>query len=214
MRSVTIKGKRFIKWILILLIVCMIAFTAGFLFSMKKSSGEEITSDTLFQQMQTVSKLATLEYNYTNMGKFEDSADLNGWDIPLTKKSFILTYDGKITTGIEMEDVKVDIQGKRIEITLPQAQILNHEVDESSIELYDETKNIFNPISINDYAAFSAEQKKVMEEKTVANGLLASAQKRAENVITQLIGGNLNLEEYDLVFKTVERNNEKRKEAG
>lgn len=208
------QSKRFIKLILIVLIVCIAAFTAGFLFSMKKSSDGEITADTLFQQMQTVSKLATLEYNYTNMGKFEDSADLNGWNIPLTRKSFILTYDGKITAGIEMQDIEVDIQGRRIEITLPQAQLLSHEVDESSIELYDETRNIFNPISISDYAAFSAEQKKVMEEKTVANGLLASAQKRAKSVITQLIGGIVDLEEYDLVFKTLDRNNTKKKEAG
>lgn len=152
--------------------------------------------------MQTVSNVATLEYNYTNMGKFEDSADLKGWEIPLTTKSFILTYDGKITAGIDMQNVQVDLRGDTIDVKLPPAKILSHEVDEESIELYDETKNIFNPISIKDYAAFAAEQKKVMEKKTLENGLLDTAQKRAKTVITQFLQSIPELAEYEVVFDT------------
>lgn len=197
------RGKNYIKILILVLLVVAVAFAAGFFLSAKRSEGRKITADTLFQQMQTVSTMATLEYNYTNMGKFEDSADLNGWTIPLTKKSFILTYDGKITAGIDMQDVQVDVGKGTITVTLPPAKILSHEVNEKSIELYDESKNIFNHISIGDYAAFAAEQKRVMEKKTIEKGLLDSAQKRAKTVISQFLKTNAGLgDEYELKFKT------------
>ena len=146
-----------------------------------------ITSDTLFQQLRSVSQLTTVEYHYTNMGKFEKNADLNGWTIPLTKASFILAYDGKITAGVRLDDVKIDVAQTTITITLPAAEILSHEVDESSIEVYDESNNIFNPISISDYAAFSKQQKEVMENKVIEGGLLLQARQKAGEVISQLL---------------------------
>ena len=62
-------------------------------------SGEEptaITSDLLSQQIQGISELASVEYNYTNMGKYENQVTFYGWKVPSTTKSFILSYDGKI----------------------------------------------------------------------------------------------------------------------
>lgn len=113
---------------------------SGVLLAQRSHSGKTaVTSDTLFQQLRSVSQLTTVEYHYTNMGKFEKNADLNGWTIPLTKASFILAYDGKITAGVRLDDVQIDVQDKTITITLPPAEILSHEVDEASIEVYDES---------------------------------------------------------------------------
>ena len=89
--------------------------------------------------VRSVSQLTTVEYHYTNMGKFEKNADLNGWTIPLIKASFILAYDGKITAGVRLDDVQIDVQEKTITITAPAAEILGHAVDEASIGDYDES---------------------------------------------------------------------------
>ncbi len=138
-------------------------------------SGEEpteITSDLLSQQIQSISELATVEYNYTNMGKFENQATFYGWKVPFTTKSFIISYDGKIKAGIDMSLVEVNMRGKNIDITVPEAKILSHEMDEESIEVFDETKNIFNQISITDYNQFAIDQKDNMEIKAKEKGLL------------------------------------------
>lgn len=199
------RGKRILILAVIFVVICAICFGGGFFFSKKSSQGSKITSDTLFEQVQAVSSIATLEYNYTNMGKFTDNTKLNGWSIPLTEKSFILTYDGKITAGIQMDAIKIDIRGKNITITVPPAEILSHQVDEKSIEVYDETKNIFNQISVSDYAAFSAKQKKVMEEKAVEGGLLKEAQDRAEKVISKLLKNDTKIAtDYEISFKVAE----------
>ena len=47
--------------------------------------------------------------------------------------------------------------------------------------------NLFNPISISDYAAFSKQQKIVMEDKVIDGGLLEEARKKAGEVISQLL---------------------------
>ena len=184
----------------IALILGASCFFGGVLLAKRQSQPKMVmTSDTLFQQLQSISSLATLEYHYTNMGKFEKNADLNGWTIPLTKASFILAYDGKITAGISLDDLKIDIENKKIIVTLPEASVLSHEVDEESIEIYDESNNLFNPISISDYAAFSKQQKEIMETKAIEGGLLEQAQKKAGDVIKQLlVTAN---PDYELVIK-------------
>ena len=86
-----------------------------------------ITSDLLSQQIQGISELASVEYNYTNMGKYENQATFYGWKVPFTTKSFILSYDGKIKAGIDMSLVEVHMSGKNINISIPEAKILSHE---------------------------------------------------------------------------------------
>ena len=123
-----------------------------------------MTSDLLSQQIQDISELATVEYNYTNMGKFENQATFYGWKVPFTTKSFIISYDGKIKAGVDMTQVEVNVSKKKIKVTVPKAKILSHEIDEKSIEVFDETKNIFNQISITDYNQFAIDQKDKMEK--------------------------------------------------
>lgn len=204
--SIKKQNRSIIRKMVMITVIALIlgasCFFGGVLLAKRQSSPKTvITSDTLFQQLQSISSLATLEYHYTNMGKFEKNADLNGWTIPLTKASFILAYDGKITAGISLEDLKIEVEDKKIIITLPEASVLSHEVDEESIEIYDESNNLFNPISISDYAAFSKQQKKIMETKAIEGGLLEQAQKKAGDVMKQLL--NTANPGYELVIKEI-----------
>lgn len=54
----------------------------------------DITSDLISGKLTEISEYATLEYYYTNIGKFEEQGDFYGRKIPLSTKSFIVTYDG------------------------------------------------------------------------------------------------------------------------
>ena len=77
-----------LKNIIIIIVIAVIFFFIGKVWP----SGEEpteITSDLLSQQIQSISELASVEYNYTNMGKYENQATFYGWKVPFTTKSFI-----------------------------------------------------------------------------------------------------------------------------
>lgn len=178
--------KKTITSILFLMLIIALIFFAGMKFA-DRNSEPEISSTALAQQLQEVNELAVLDYNYTKVGKFENSLKLNGWSIPLTKKSFLLTYAGRIQAGVDMSAMEVNVKGKKILVTLPEVRILNNVLDEKSIEIYDETKNIFNPISINDYKTFATKQKERVEDEAIENGLLSEAATKAQSTIRKFL---------------------------
>lgn len=191
-----------LKNILIIIVIAIVFFLVGKLWP----SGEEptkMTSDLLSQQIQGISELASVEYNYTNMGKFENQATFYGWKVPFTTKSFIVSYDGSIKAGIDMSQVEVKINGKNIDVNMPEAKILSHEIDEKSIEVFDETKNIFNQISITDYNSFAIDQKENMEQRVLDKGLLNEAQEKAQNTIRTFIESSYDIDEYHIEFHIV-----------
>lgn len=193
-----------LKNIIVIVVIAVVFFFVGKIWP----SGEEptaITSDLLSQQIQGISELASVEYNYTNMGKYENQASFYGWKVPFTTKSFILSYDGKIKAGIDMSLVEVHMSGKNINISIPEAKILSHEIDEKSIEVFDETKNIFNQISITDYNQFAIDQKESMENKAKEKGLLEEAQNKAQETIKTFVESMCSSDdEYKIEIKMAE----------
>lgn len=95
-------------------------------------------------------------------------------------------------------DVNIDVENKEIVITLPQAEVLSYEVDESSIEVLDEKDNVFNSISVDDKVNFDSSTKEAMIQRAIENGLLEKAQKQAEVIIAGLLTGLA--EDYTITF--------------
>ncbi|MCC8069998.1 MAG: DUF4230 domain-containing protein [Ruminococcus sp.] len=180
------------------LLICIIAggcFIGGVIF--ENSSSEEETVPTInsiqvITDVQSIGELATIKYIYTDMGKFENSQKFKDYNIPLTEKSFILSWNGTIKAGVDTTEIKIDIDEvtKVITIHLPNAKILSHETDEDSIEVFDESNNIFNPITLDDYSTFFAESKMDMEQRALDNGILDDAIENAKTVITQILNSN------------------------
>ena len=64
--------RKMISITIVALILGAVCFLGGVLLAQRSHSGKtSVTSDTLFQQLRSVSQLTTVEYHYTNMGKFE-----------------------------------------------------------------------------------------------------------------------------------------------
>ena len=179
------KTKKAIGGIIAILLVALLIFYAGTRFA--SSSEPKISSTGLSQQLQEIEELATMSYNYTKVGKFSNNLTFNGWDIPLTQKSFLITYDGKLKAGVKMDKIEVAINNNIITVSIPEIEILSNEIDESSIEVYDETKNIFNPISIKDYTTFATQQKDKVEEEAIENGFLSEAATKAQSAIRKFL---------------------------
>ena len=111
--------------------------------------------------------------------------------IPFTTKSFILTYDGTIKAGVDLDGAAVDISGTTVTVTLPEARILSHEIDEDSVEVFDEKTSIFNPFTVEDFTSFQADQKAAMEERALSRGLLEEARSKAVSSVKQLVAAAL-----------------------
>ena len=179
-------------WLGILL--CALVGGACFLggrWSAGRSENVQIDAVVLQNQLTEIRELATVTYAYTNMAQFESSNDFYGVKVPFTTKSFILTYDGTIKAGVDLDGAAVDVSGTAVTITLPEARILSHEIDEDSVEVFDEKTSIFNPFTVEDFTSFQADQKAAMEERALSRGLLEEARRKAVSSAEQLLSAAL-----------------------
>ena len=179
--------KRRLFWAAGAVLLLLLAFWLGALWRGREQQ-PVITSDLLGQQLQAAQELVSVEYHYTNMGKFENQVDFYGWKVPFTTKRFLVSYDGLIKAGVDLSGatVEVDEVQKSVTITLPESRILSHEIPEDSIQVFDETRNIFNPITIEDYTGFTRDQKAEVEQRAIDEGLLTGASEKAREAVETL----------------------------
>ena len=175
------KSKKAIGGVIAIIVLVIAIFFAGVHYA-SGSNNDKITSTTIKNQLTEINALYS--YDYSKVGKFSNKLSFNGWKIPLTQKTFIITYDGSIKAGIDLKQAKISIDNDQLNITLPAAKILSHEIDENSIEVYDESSNIFNQISINDYKSFATKEKKKNEKEAISNGILEKSKTKAEQTLT------------------------------
>lgn len=170
------------------------------------SPTKEITLDLIESEIKDIGELATIEYLYTDAGKFEDAKQLFGLNVPFTTKSFIAKWDGIIKAGVKIDRIIVEINdtNKEIIIHMPNAEILSHEIDNDSIETLDEKDGLFNKITVGDTREFDAVSKEAMEERATENGILDKAFKNAKEIIEKLINNDVVQEqEYTIKFEVI-----------
>lgn len=186
-----------LKKVLFVVAFILIAFISGIFFANKQTE-PEITSTLIQNRIEQASDLVTTKYHYTKVGKFENSLNLNGWSIPLTNKYFILTFEGEIQLGTDLSKANIEISDSTIHVTVNKPTVISNSIDESSIEVYDETKNIFNPISVSDYKAFAVEQKEKALSEAKKKGLMKTAQENTKKSIKQIISIIPDTDDYNI----------------
>ncbi|MDU1177774.1 MAG: DUF4230 domain-containing protein [Peptoniphilus harei] len=190
-----------VKRIFIIILLIGLALFAAFFYGKKQMKSEmepEITSSLIYNKLVSAKELTTLKYHYTNMGHFENQNTFYGYKIPFTSKEFIVSYEGLINAGIDLNKMKVDVGDKSIEVRIPAAEILSHEIYEDSLKVYDERESIFNRIDIEDYNDFSKDQKSEIEKKAIKKGLLKEADEESKRAIEEILMGDTILSKYDI----------------
>lgn len=156
------------------------------------SIAPQIQLDIINSDIQQIGELATVEYLFTDAAKFSDSKQIKNWNIPFTEKSFIVKWDGSIKAGVDVSKISVSIQDQNsiILIRMPTATILSYSVDTESMEVLDESNNVFNKISVNDKIQLDAATETAMKERAIENGLLEKAQASAQTIIANTLNSN------------------------
>lgn len=166
-----------------------------------------ITNSLVSDRLTALQELVTTEYIYTNSGKYENQTQITiiGKDlnIPFTGKRFIVAYDGRIKVGIDMSraNVKINEDTHTVTVTLPGSEILSHETFEDTLVVLDETNNVFNPISIENYNEFVSGQKSTMEQKAVDRGVLVNADAEARLIVRSFLSLIPGMDGYKLIVK-------------
>ena len=174
-----------------------------------EEASKEVDIRVINAKIQNIGELATVEYLYTDAGKFEDPAEVFGRIIPFsfTTTSFIAKWDGSIKAGIDISQVTAEVnkEAKLIIVYIPKAEILSHEIKDESIETLDEKNGLFNKIRVEDIRNFDMISKEAMEQRAIENGILDMAYHNAKEIIYRLINtGVVEEEGYTVTFKVSE----------
>ena len=135
-------------------------------------------------------------------------SDKNGLTLPgnivITSSKVIYSYEGTIKAGIQFGEIQIDINTAqspaKVYVHLPEAEIFSNELDNDSLEIYDEKYSNFNKINFSDINQSQAECKEKAEEAALDSGILEKASENAETMIRSMLYGFMDSEEYDIEF--------------
>ncbi len=162
---------------------------------------KEITTEMISESLRNVGLLITQEYAFTEVVSFSSVKTLFNLDLSFTESSFVASYDGVVTAGIDFTEIRVekDEEAKMIKVYLPHAEILNVDIDPRSFQLYSEKAGLWNPITVSDFNASLIGLEETAREKAIAKGVLVNAGSNARLVIENMIGGLIDTSEYDVL---------------
>lgn len=168
---------------------------------------KEITAEVIQDGLNDMGVLLTEEYYFTEVVKFSSIKTLfKVIELGITESSYLASYDGVITAGIDFSGIRVekDEAEKRITVYIPLPEIRSVDIDPNSFELYSEKEGLGNPISIADYNQSLVELEERAAQKAVDRGLLERAAENAQTVIKNFILSLFDKGEYTLRFLPAE----------
>ncbi len=148
----------------------------------------------------------TVDYAFVS-SKLEDAAELTTQklyysglvtvkegSIPfITQKGFTMTYTAIVTAGIKdlsKAQITVDDAAKTVNVVLPASEILDVNVDESTIAFYDEKRALFNWTDKTDVTdAIQMASDDVTTHTDLMNSLKSDADSHAKEIVSGLLEG-------------------------
>lgn len=184
--------------VFVLIIICGVSIRSGIVKSYENKELKEkieemerkrMAVDSIREEVKKISRYTAYEFNYTQVIMFSDQNEFKGIKIPLTGNQFIATIDGKMNIGIDGEKVEFeevpDSEGEvaRVKLLVPHSEILDNYTIQESLEIYDETSNIFNPVKVSDYSELLVEAENKQEKKVREGDVLQKSDEAVKNLL-------------------------------
>ena len=176
--------RRFLKTCFLLILVLLLGMGAGIYGYARYAAPKEpeLTSAFVSGKLEAVSELTTARLTYTGLIKYSEGK------IPfLTKNSFSMIYTARVRAGIDIRQAEIDIQEDQVVITLPECEVQSIEIDEDSIEFYDEQWALFNRTEKEDVIDMVAAAKADVSEKADMESLIQNARTQTERIVRGLL---------------------------
>lgn len=197
--------KRKAKWLVIVLIMSLILCSCS-----NNKKKPKLEPDIV--QLQAICQLATLESYYHNVAMSIKTKGTGIEHIGEKEREFWIEYTGIARIGVDMSQISMTIDGDNVTVTMPEAELLSIEIDESSLteDSYVTSQDGFwnkNEITAEDQTEAIANAQEEMKASVEANTtLMANAKERAkkliENYILQL-GAACDVE-YNIIWEDAE----------
>lgn len=173
-----------ILWKIILILILVIAVGLGGFYGFKKFS--EIKTEKRIAlataEMQKCAELISVKNYYSDIVSIKKSRIAG-----LAKSFSIVRYEGILRAGIadlSLCDVKVSQNGKKVEIIIPECEVLGNDI--SGIEVFDEDRSIFVSVTMKEMIDEINLSRESSKEKLIEAGILEEARQQAIMIIKNI----------------------------
>lgn len=161
-------------------------------------------------QMKAICELAVMDCYYHNVAKYE-LKDAEGFLWWTKDKNFWIEYSGVVTLGVDVSRVTVEVDGTKVTISIPAAEVLSCTVDSSSLteDSYIVAKDSAAIEAEDEIEAFSVAQADLEATASKDTALLASAQQQAQQLLEDYITniGKATGKSYSIEWIYLDENN-------
>ncbi len=153
------------------------------------SKPEPVKIEPSLEQIQSICNLATEECYYNNVAKSDKTKGTGITHIGEKDRKFWIEYTGIAKLGVEMSEVKMEVSGDKIKMTLPKAKVLDLTIDHETLN--EDSFIVSEDGWFNKNKITAEEQKQAIQnaqaemQKTVEenSALLLTARNRAKTLI-------------------------------
>lgn len=174
--------KKFGQWLLIIVLALAIGAASYFYFSYSARKSE-IAASVLLEQVREVTKLITLEGQFSELFRFEESW---GYAIAPLKKSAIVRVQATAFIGYDLEGLQIvtDDATQTVRIgPLPKPEVLSLEKD---LDYYDFKQGLFNTFTKTDLNLIQHKADQIIRQEIQSSDLIFRAEQQLHNHLSAL----------------------------
>ncbi len=147
----------------------------------------ETLSSKINENIEHLTEISTIKYNYTNLVDYKDSYKISGIKLPFTNKGFLVKYSGYLKAGVDEIDVELKDNGKTALVTIGKPKIQDNVINEEDVYFFDEKNSIFNPLKFDNLYDILKEEKIKIEQESIEKGILNDAEVSVKNTIKSFL---------------------------
>lgn len=189
----TLINKKTVGIILSLLIIVIVIGIYSY------NSRPKVTSTYINSVLSRSSELTSAKLNYKGITEYEDEGIRF-----INKGNFLMVYKATVRAGINVDEVRSEIDNKNkiIWLTIPKAEIQDVVVDPSSIKYYDEKLALFNFNEKEDANTAQVLVEKDAMKEAANMGVLELANKQSKELLVGILEDSID-KDYTFRFKTL-----------
>jgi hypothetical protein len=184
------KTRPILAFLLGLVAATAIAVVVAWLLFFQSGLHIDLSRPAVVQRIQRLQRLETVVYS---MEKIVTGEQVNAY-LPrmLAGERILLIVHGEVTAGIDLgklEDAKIDIKGRSIEIELPPAEVFSTRLDNEQTRVYSRETGLFTVPDPNLESEVRRAAERQIRQAAIDGGILKTAAENSRATLSGLLGG-------------------------